>query len=436
MTMSQARILPLRTFDAQLAIPGDKSLSHRALLFGALSEGLTEITGLLASADVLSTWACLSALGVKIEQMGETVLVHGVGLGGFLSPSAPLDCGNSGTTLRLLMGILAGQNFEACLVGDASLTRRPMKRVAEPLRQMGAKIALREGNFPPVQIQPATLKGLDYALPVASAQLKSALILAGLFAQERVTLRGEIGSRDHTERLLPHFGVNLHKSDGFLQIEPGQTLHAAQVQVPGDPSTAAFWLAAAAMIPGGRVEIERVSLNPTRLGFINVLKRMGAVVVEEMTVGNPEPLGIVRLQQVPLQGTRVYAHEIPDLVDEVPLIAILATQATGITEVRGAGELRVKESDRLEAIALNLRAMGAQITLFEDGFAIEGPQALYGAEIEPFHDHRIAMAFAIAGLVATGETRILNPECVSISYPEFFDVLSSIHNGAMTPCVF
>lgn len=434
--MSQARILPLRTFDAQLAIPGDKSLSHRALLFGALSEGLTEITGLLASADVLSTWACLSALGVKIEQMGETVLVHGVGLGGFLSPSAPLDCGNSGTTLRLLMGILAGQNFEACLVGDASLTRRPMKRVAEPLRQMGAKIALREGNFPPVQIQPATLKGLDYALPVASAQLKSALILAGLFAQERVTLRGEIGSRDHTERLLPHFGVNLHKSDGFLQIEPGQTLHAAQVQVPGDPSTAAFWLAAAAMIPGGRVEIERVSLNPTRLGFINVLKRMGAVVVEEMTVGNPEPLGIVRLQQVPLQGTRVYAHEIPDLVDEVPLIAILATQATGITEVRGAGELRVKESDRLEAIALNLRAMGAQITLFEDGFAIEGPQALYGAEIEPFHDHRIAMAFAIAGLVATGETRILNPECVSISYPEFFDVLSSIHNGAMTPCVF
>lgn len=434
--MSLAQILPLRTFDAQLAIPGDKSLSHRALIFGALSEGLTEITGLLASADVLSTWACLASLGVKIEQIGETVVVHGVGLAGFQLPSDPLDCGNSGTTLRLLMGILAGQNFESCLIGDASLSRRPMKRVAEPLRQMGAKIELREGNFPPVQIQPATLKGLDYALPVASAQLKSALLLAGLFAQERVTLRGEIGSRDHTERLLPHFGVNLQKSDGSLQIEPGQTLRAAQVQVPGDPSTAAFWLAAAAMIPGGRVEIERVSLNPTRLGFINVLKRMGAVVVEEMTVGNPEPLGIVRLQQVPLQGTRVYAHEIPDLVDEVPLIAILATQATGVTEVRGAGELRVKESDRLEAIALNLRAMGAQITLFEDGFAIEGPQALYGAEIEPFHDHRIAMAFAIAGLVATGETRILNPECVAISYPEFFDVLSSIHNGAMTPCVF
>lgn len=434
--MSQARILPLRSFDAQLAIPGDKSLSHRALIFGALSQGLTEITGLLASADVLSTWACLAALGVKIEQIGETVLVHGVGLGGFQPPSAPLDCGNSGTTLRLLMGILAGQKFESCLIGDASLSRRPMKRVAEPLRQMGAEIELREGNFPPVQIHPATLKGLDYSLPVASAQLKSALLLAGLFAQAPVTLRGEIGSRDHTERLLPHFGVQLHKSDGSLQIEPGQSMQAAQVQVPGDPSTAAFWLAAAAMIPGGRVEIGRVSLNPTRLGFINVLKRMGAVVVEEMTLGNPEPLGIVRLQQVPLQGTRVYAHEIPDLVDEVPLIAILATQATGITEVRGAGELRVKESDRLEAIALNLHAMGAQITLFEDGFAIEGPQALYGAEIEPFHDHRIAMAFAIAGLVATGETHILNPECVAISYPEFFDVLSSIHSGAMTPCVF
>ncbi|MGE3728859.1 MAG: 3-phosphoshikimate 1-carboxyvinyltransferase, partial [Candidatus Sericytochromatia bacterium] len=278
--------------------------------------------------------------------------------------------------------------------------------------------------------------GLDYALPVASAQLKCALLLAGLYAHGPVTLRGEIGSRDHTERLLPHFGVQLNKNDGILQIEPGQVLSSAPVHVPGDPSTAAFWLAAAAMIPGGRVEIDRVSLNPTRLGFLNVLKRMGAVVVEEMTLGNPEPLGIVRLQQVPLQATRVYAHEIPDLVDEVPLIAILATQANGVTEVRGAGELRVKESDRLEALAHNLRAMGAQIRLFEDGFAIEGPQALSGAEIEPFHDHRIAMAFAIAGLVATGETRILNPECVAISYPEFFDVLSLLHKGAQTPCVF
>lgn len=434
--MSQASVLPLRSFDAQLAIPGDKSLSHRALLFGALAEGLTEITGLLESADVLSTWACLEALGVKIEKQGERVWVHGVGLNGFQAPAGPLDCGNSGTTMRLLMGVLAGQRFATTLIGDPSLSRRPMKRVAEPLRQMGAQIELHEGNYPPVQIQPATLSGLDYVLPVASAQLKSALLLAGLYAQESVLLRGEIGSRDHTERLLPHFGVQIQKTDGFLQIEPGQCLISAEVHVPGDPSTAAFWLAAAAIIPNGRVEIERVSLNPTRLGFINVLKRMGAVVVEEMTLGNPEPLGVVRLQQVPLQGTRVYAHEIPDLVDEVPLIAILATQAQGLTEVRGASELRVKESDRLEAIAQNLRAMGAQITLFEDGFAIEGPQALFGAEIEPFHDHRIAMAFAIAGLVANGETRILNPECVAISYPEFFEVLSLLEKGALTPCVF
>jgi len=434
--MSLARVLPLRTFDAQLSIPGDKSLSHRALLFGALAEGVTQITGLLESADVLSTWACLTALGVKIERKAEQIWVHGVGLHGFQAPQAPLDCGNSGTTLRLLMGILAGQDFASSLIGDASLSRRPMKRVAEPLRQMGAQIELSEGNYPPIQIQPARLNGLDFALPVASAQLKSALLLAGLYAQGPVTLRGEIGSRDHTERLLPHFGVQLNKNDGILQIEPGQFLTAAQVHVPGDPSTAAFWLAAAAMIPGGRVEIDRVSLNPTRLGFLNVLKRMGAVVVEEMTLGNPEPLGIVRLQQVPLQATRVYAHEIPDLVDEVPLIAILATQANGVTEVRGAGELRVKESDRLEALALNLRAMGAQVRLFEDGFAIEGPQALCGAEIEPFHDHRIAMAFAIAGLVATGETHILNPECVAISYPEFFDVLSLLLKGAQTPCVF
>lgn len=434
--MSEAVILPLRRFDAQLTIPGDKSLSHRALLFGALSEGQTEISGLLESADVLSTWHCLEQLGVQIVRKAGNVWVTGVGLKGFRAPSGPLDCGNSGTTLRLLMGILAGQDFESTLIGDASLSRRPMKRVAEPLRQMGAQIELHEGNYPPVQIRPAPLQGLDYALPVASAQLKSALLLAGLYANSPVTLRGEIGSRDHTERLLPHFGVSLNKSEGTLQMVPGQSLKAAQVQVPGDPSTAAFWLAAAAMIPGGRVEIGHVSLNPTRLGFVHVLKRMGAVVVEEKSVGNPEPMGILRLQQVPLQGTRVYAHEIPDLVDEVPLIAVLATQANGVTEVRGAGELRVKESDRLEALAHNLRAMGAQITLFEDGFAIQGPQALQGATIEPFHDHRIAMAFAVAGLVAHGQTQILNPACVAISYPAFFEVLRLLQEGVLNPCVF
>ncbi|PIQ23698.1 3-phosphoshikimate 1-carboxyvinyltransferase [bacterium (Candidatus Blackallbacteria) CG17_big_fil_post_rev_8_21_14_2_50_48_46] len=434
--MSIERVSALHHFDARLTVPGDKSISHRALIFGALSEGETRIEGLLNSADVTSTWQCLSQMGVQIQRQGTEVCVQGVGLAGLQAPSSPLDCGNSGTTLRLLMGMLAGQKFSSVLSGDASLSQRPMKRVAQPLSEMGAVIELRAQNYPPVKISPAQLQGIDYALPIASAQLKTSLLLAGLWAEGPVRLQGEIGSRDHTERLLPHFGVNLKTKEGTILLEPKQSLKAAHLRVPGDPSTAAFWLAAAAMIPGGRVEISGVSLNPTRLGFVQVLQRMGAVIAEEITAETPEPLGILRLQQVPLQATRVYAHEIPDLVDEVPLIAILATQAQGRTEVRGAGELRVKESDRLSALAQNLTAMGVKLELFEDGFAIEGPQALFGAKIDPHHDHRIAMAFAIAGLVAEGETEIQNPECVGISYPEFFDILRQLQEGEMKPCAF
>jgi 3-phosphoshikimate 1-carboxyvinyltransferase len=434
--MTIETIEPSHHFDAKIVIPGDKSISHRSLLFGALADGITQIEGLLESADVFSTWSCLEQLGVKIERQGDKVIVHGVGLDGLQAPNQALDCGNSGTTLRLLMGILAGQKFSCTLIGDASLSQRPMKRIAEPLRQMGAQIELQEGNFAPVKISPAELTGLDYALPVASAQLKSALLLAGLYCQTSVRLKGEIGSRDHTERMFPHFGVQIKKSDGILEISSGQRLRATQIKVPGDPSTAAFWLAAAAMISGGRIEVSPISLNPTRLGFVNVLERMGAVVVKEILESSPEPMGILRLQQIPLQGTRVYAHEIPELVDEVPLIAILATQAEGVTEVRGAAELRIKESDRLESVAQNLRAMGAKISLFEDGFSIRGPQALFSADIDPHHDHRIAMAFAIAGLMAEGPSRIHQSDCVGISYPNFFQILRQLKQGELLPCVF
>lgn len=425
--MLVAQIEPITSFYSRIQVPGDKSLSHRALMFAAMAQGRSQITGLLNAADVRSTWSCLQQLGIPIEQDDEgTVIVQGQGLHGFQAPTDALDCGNSGTTLRLMMGMLAGQNFSSRLVGDASLSGRPMGRVAEPLRQMGAQIQLTNERFAPVQIRPASLQGLSYQLPVASAQLKSALLLAGLWASGPVTLTGAIGSRDHTERLLPHFGVQLEQSAGQIRIQPGQQPQAARFQVPGDPSTAAFWLAAAAMIPGSEIELPGVSLNPTRLGFVRVLERMGAQISLEPEHSGPEPVGCIRLKGTELQGTDVLPQEIPDLVDEVPLIAVLATQAQGRTSVRGAQELRIKESDRLQAIALNLKRMGGQLELFEDGFILEGPQALQGAEIEPFHDHRIAMAFAIAALKAKGPTTILQPECVGISYPEFFSILKTL----------
>ncbi|MGV3526420.1 MAG: 3-phosphoshikimate 1-carboxyvinyltransferase [Candidatus Sericytochromatia bacterium] len=417
---------PLSTFHATLQVPGDKSLSHRALIFGALADGITEVRGLLNSADVRSTAACLAQMGVQIETLSDRVRVHGVGLHGLKAPSAPLDCGNSGTTLRLLMGILAAQPFASTLVGDASLSCRPMARVAEPLRQMGAEITLREGRFAPVVIQGAPLKGLDYTLPVASAQLKSALLLAGLYASEPVVLRGELASRDHTERLLPHFGVHLEVQADQIRTVPGQSLRAADFQVPGDPSTAAFWLAAAALLPGAEVQLPQVSLNPGRLGFVRVLQRMGAEVSLSAEADATEPRGLITLRQAPLQGTSVMPAEIPDLIDEVPLLAVLATQARGRTEVRGAEELRIKESDRLEAMAENLGRMGIQMELFSDGFALEGPQPLRGAVVHPHHDHRIAMACAIAGLCADGPTQIQDPDCVAISYPAFFETLTSL----------
>ncbi|PKL74699.1 MAG: 3-phosphoshikimate 1-carboxyvinyltransferase [Candidatus Melainabacteria bacterium HGW-Melainabacteria-1] len=421
-------VRPLPALKGQIHVPGDKSMSHRALIYAALAEGPSEIRGLLEAADVRSTWGCLVALGIPIQAGQATVKIDGQGLYGLKAATSALDCGNSGTTMRLLMGLLAGQPFASQLIGDASLTRRPMRRIAEPLGLMGANIELREGNFAPVQLNPAHLAGLDFALPVASAQLKSALLLAGLYAQDTLTLRGKIASRDHSERMLPHYGVMLDIKSDEIRMEPGQRLQPMDFEVPGDPSTAAFWLAAAAMLPGSDLELPGVSFNPSRLGFVRVLQRMGSKQLIPSGSG-PEPQGTIHIQGNSLSATSVTAAEIPDLIDEVPLIAILATQALGRTEVRGAAELRVKESDRLEAIALNLRRMGGEIELFEDGFAIKGPQLLHGPideMIDPMHDHRIAMAFAIAGLVAEGETRIQDPACVAISYPQFFDILHGL----------
>ena len=412
------------SLQGKLEIPGDKSISHRALIFGALAEGLTSIEGLLESADVESTAAALRQMGVVIRKEGPFTLVEGKGLFGLKSPHEVLDCGNSGTTFRLLMGLLAGQkNFFATLTGDASLVRRPMKRVAEPLQKMGAHLELTSQDYAPVKIEGQALQGIDYELKIASAQIKTAIILAGLCAQGKTRIQGQLHSRDHTERMLKSFGVRLTATSEMIEIDGGQKLKAQNIKVPGDPSTAAFWLAGACLIPSSEIRLENISLNPSRLGFLRILERMGAIVVTEKTSDHPEPVGNIHIKALALKGVRIGPADIPSMIDELPMLAVLATQAEGLTEVTGAEELRVKETDRIDAVAVNLRAMGAEIETRPDGFSIRGPQKLKGASIQSFHDHRIAMAFSMAALVAQGQSLILDADCVRISYPDFFSTL-------------
>jgi 3-phosphoshikimate 1-carboxyvinyltransferase len=424
--MSQEIIRSAKTFQGSPVIPGDKSVSHRSLIFGALSTGETEITHLLNSGDVNSTASCLKQLGVEIIRDGDKVRVKGKGGYLFSQPSDILDCGNSGTTIRLLMGVLAGQKIKASLTGDSSLVGRPMKRVSEPLVQMGAQFELTNGNFAPLTVTGKPLHGIHYELKVASAQIKTAIILAAINAEGLTEITGEIHSRDHTERMLKHFGVEITSNSEKVSIRGGQKLRANAMHVPGDPSTASFWLGAACLIAKSQVEMENISLNPSRTGFAEALKRMGGRIETELTIKDPEPMGWYRASHGELKGIHIVPDEVPSLIDELPLLAVLATQAHGRTLVEGAEELRVKESDRIDATAEGLRAMGAVIETRKDGFVIEGPQKLKGAVINSHHDHRIAMAFSIAGLVASGETTILGSECVGISYPDFFQTLRKL----------
>lgn len=415
-----------RSFRGKPLIPGDKSISHRGLILGALASGRSEVIDILEGEDVQSTAKCLRALGVKITKDGNRTIIDGIGDTGFKDPSEVLDCGNSGTTMRVMMGVLAGRPLTATLTGDASLVKRPMKRVSEPLKLMGANFSLTNENYAPLTVVGQKTQAITYDLKIASAQIKTAIIMAALNAQGTTKITGEIGSRDHTERLLPHFGVAIKVTDKEISIEGGQKLKGNIVKVPSDPSTAAFWIGAASIIPGATVEMENVSLNPTRIGFIYALQRMGAHIETQVVTPEPEPVGTIKVKFTGMKGGTIEKDEVPSLIDEIPLIAVLATQCTGVTEVRGAEELRVKESDRIEAVATNLRAMGCEIETFHDGFRIVGPQKLHGAEIKTFHDHRIAMAFTIAGLVADGETVIHDSECVNVSYPNFYETLKEL----------
>jgi 3-phosphoshikimate 1-carboxyvinyltransferase len=410
----------------ELRVPGDKSIAHRALLIGAMANGWTRIAGVPRSADVSATIRALGNCGVQIQRNEEAVIVNGGGREA-LRGAGTIDCANSGTTMRLLMGVLASQSGTVRLVGDASLSRRPMRRIADPLRQMGVQVALTSDRVAPLDLTGTPhLQAIDYELPIASAQLKSALLLAGLAANGRTRLRGKVQSRDHTERMLPRFGAQINVRNDEISLEGGQRLRGTFVEVPGDPSSAAVWIAAALMTRQSEIVVQDVSLNPTRTGFLQVVRRMGADVETTLRRAHPEPIGALRVRSSALRGVSISADEVPAIIDELPLVAVLATRAQGRTEVRGAAEMRVKESDRIEAVATMLRDMGAHVETFEDGFAIEGVQPLHGATVDPHGDHRIAMAGAIAALGASGETIVAEAECVGVSYPAFFKDLARL----------
>ena len=415
--------------------PGDKSVSHRALMFGALSNGPTKVDGFLPAGDCLSTANVLGRLGVTIRFLNEartSLEIEGLGLRGLKAPAepAPLDCGNSGTTMRLMAGILAAHPFRSALSGDASLTRRPMKRIVEPLRLMGASISARgEGDTPPIEIEGAELKGIAIELPVASAQVKSALLLAGLQAAGTTRVKEPSSSRDHTERQLRRLGAAYRVDEGgWHAVDGGVVLSAQPWQVPGDFSTASFFLAAAAICSRSDLTITGVGVNPGRIGLLEVLTKMGAriAVTNQREVSGEPVADLVIKGGAPLKGIRVAGDMIPRIHDEVPVLAVVACCADGVTIIRDAGELRVKETDRIAAVASELTKLGAKVGVLADGLAIEGSATLKGAEVTSHGDHRMAMALAVAGLVAAGETQVTDTACVATSYPGFATDLASL----------
>jgi 3-phosphoshikimate 1-carboxyvinyltransferase len=422
-----AVIRPARNILGSLRVPGDKSISHRYAMLAALAKGPSRLDNFATGADCASTLGCVRALGCKVEQDDKGVTVID-GLGPQLNaPSAALDCGNSGSTMRMLSGIVAGQPFDSELIGDESLSRRPMKRIMDPLRQMGAEIRSTDGDRAPLHIKGTKLHAIEYRPPVASAQVKTAVLFAGLLADGKTTVEEPVRTRDHGELALRAFGADVQRTRNAVSIEGGQTLHPLEAYVPGDISSAAFFLCAAAIFPESNLVVDGVLLNPTRSALLDVLAAMGTrtsmVRVEEH---HGELVGTITV--VPGQGRHVLIEGALTalLIDELPVLAAIAPFTAGGVEVRDAGELRVKESDRLSAVTHNLQAMGAQVEQTENGWRIPGGQRLHGAELESFDDHRIAMAFAIAALRADGETQIHHPECVAISYPAFFDDLEKL----------
>lgn len=408
-----------------IQVPGDKSISHRAIMFGSMASGTTTVKGFLMGDDCLSTISCFQKLGVKIDITDEVVTIQSEGEDAWKEPSEVLDTGNSGTTTRLMLGLLAGTSFHSVLAGDESIAKRPMKRIINPLREMGADIRGRmDGQYTPLAVQGTALKAIDYTLPVASAQVKSAILLAALKAEGKTVIHEPIASRDHTEIMLEHFGATITRENQLIKLEGGQKLTAADVQVPGDISSAAFMIGAALITEDSKVTLKNVGINPTRTGILDVIEKMGASFELEENDTEGERSADVTVYSSKLKGTEIGGELIPRLIDEIPLIALIATQAEGTTIIKDAEELRVKETDRIAAVVKELSKMGANIEATEDGMIIQGPTALTGAEMTSYGDHRLGMMAAIGALAASGEVVIDDPECISISYPNFFEHLN------------
>lgn len=431
--MSVKEIKAMGALKGEVQIPGDKSISHRAVMLGSIARGTTEISHFLNGADCLSTIHCFQKMGIEIEQSKDLVLVHGRGLRGLKAPQGILDTGNSGTTTRLICGILSGQNFSSVLSGDDSLNSRPMKRIMDPLNQMGARItSIQDNNCAPLRIEPGTLHGIRYVSPVASAQVKSSVLLAGLYADSPVSVTEPVLSRNHTELMLGSFGADISSelhADGSAtaSVSPCAELYGQKIQVPGDISSAAYFIAAGLLVPGSRLLVKNVGINPTRAGFLEVCRKMGADIgyLNRQSQGGEETADLL-VTPKPLTGTVIEGAVIPSLIDEIPILAVLAAFAEGTTVIRDAAELKVKETNRIQTVTENLLAMGAEIIPTEDGMIIHGTGALKGTQIQSHLDHRIAMAFSVAALAAEGTTTILDSQCVDVSYPGFFAQLMDL----------
>lgn len=420
-------ISPAGRISGTVEMPGDKSISHRALMIAAIAEGESHIEKLSDGADVASTITCLEKLGVKILREDNIATVHGVGMTGLKPPARMLDVGNSGTTIRLLSGILAGQPFRSQITGDESIRARPMARIVEPLRQMGAEVMAVKNEYPPLSITGGGLQPIYYEMPVASAQVKSCLLLAGLYAHGRTEVVEPARTRDHTELMLVKFGANVQKMAAHITVDGPAQLTAQEVLVPGDLSSAACFIAAASLLPDSDILIKNVGINPTRKAFLALLADFGADLdIMNVRTQSGELTADLFVRSSNLTGMTIEGSIVPQIIDEIPILAIMASQAEGRTEIRDAGELRHKESDRLRSLAFNLQRMGVKVTEKPDGLIIDGPAKLQSAEIESFNDHRIAMSFAVAGLLAAGESRIKNADCVAISHPGFFQALEDL----------
>jgi 3-phosphoshikimate 1-carboxyvinyltransferase len=433
--MAKKTITPGGSIDGVVELPGDKSISHRYAIIAALAEGKSEIANYASAADCRSTLECLRRLGVEIEVSERLVRVAGVGLGGLKEPRRPLDAENSGSTMRMLAGVLAGQPFTSTLTGDDSLRKRPMRRVIEPLRQMGAEIESREGDRAPIEIRGGKLHAIDYTTPIPSAQVKSAILLAGLFADGVTTVRESVCTRDHTEVALREFGADIEGKRGTLRIHPRPRLTARQLTVPGDLSGGVFLIAAALVLPESSLMLHNVGLNPSRARVIDFLISIGAPVhIASVQLRNGELVGDVAVRYAPLVGGAISGAQVAEMIDELPMLAALGPFTEKGIEIHDAKELRVKESDRIATLAEGLRAMGADVEEFPDGMRVAGRSAgtLRGAKIEPHGDHRIAMALSVAALGAKGETVIRDSDCVGVSFPEFFATIERLRGAQVS----